>query len=159
MAKRKQKWAINDLLAIPLSNGKYALGQIIGQEPELMKSVTVALFDQSLDSIDDIDTHDLCDSDKIYSLLFVTLNHIENGAWRILGAGNPIQIELDKMPFEHTRSAGFIGAKVTGSGIVNDFAHAFFGLQPWDDWNDPQYLDSLLISADKKPINRLIFKN
>jgi hypothetical protein len=159
LAKRKQKWAVNDVLAIPLSNSKYALGQIVGQEPELMKSVTLALFDQSLDSIDELDTALICDSNKIYSLLFVTLNHIENGAWHVLGGGKPIKIEADKMPFEHTRSSGFIGAKITGSGIVNDFVNAFFGLLLWDDWNDPQYLDSLMISADLKPIDRLIYKS
>jgi hypothetical protein len=158
VAKRKQKWAVGDVFAIPLSNNKYALGQIVSQEPELMKSATIALFDQSFDSIDDIDISFLCDSNKLYSVLFVTLNHIENGKWCVLGGGSTIEIETDNMPFEHTRSSGFIGAKVVGSGIVNDFVNAFFGLLPWDDWNDPQYLDSLLISADLKPVDRLIFK-
>ena len=158
MAKRKQKWAIGDVFAIPISNDKYALGQIVGQEPELMKSVAIALFDQSFDSIDDIEIPFLCNSNKIYSVLFVTLNHIENGKWCVLGGGSTIDIDADKMPFEHTRSSGFIGAKVVGSGIVNDFVNAFFGLILWDDWNDPLYLDSLLISTDKKPVDRLKFK-
>lgn len=157
MAKRKQKWGVGDVLAIPLSNNKYALAQIVGQEPELMKSVTIALFDQTFNSINDIKVPFLCDSNKIYSILFVTLNHIENGKWSVLGGGDMIEIDADKLPFEHTRSSGFIGAKVVGSGIVNDFVNAFFGLLPWDDWHDPQYLDSLLISTDLKPVNRLIF--
>jgi hypothetical protein len=32
-----------------------------------------------------------------------------------------------------------------------EFAEAFRGLIPWDDWADPNYLDKLLISPDLKP--------
>lgn len=40
-----------------------------------------------------------------------------------------------------------------GIPIEDDFIKA-----PWDDWHDPEYLDKLLISPDKKPEN-LIYKN
>ena len=48
-----------------------------------------------------------------------------------------------------------IGAKIIGSGIVNEFVEAFYGLVPWDDWKAPHYLDSLLISEAAKPVYRL----
>ena len=45
-----------------------------------------------------------------------------------------------------------------GIPIEDDFIKAYFSLAPWDDWHDPEYLDKLLISPDKKPEN-LIYKN
>lgn len=159
MVKQKQKWAIGDVIAIPLSNEQYALGQIVGQEPDIMKSVTIALFDHLINTVADVEAKSLCKPNEIYSILFVTLNHIENGKWNVLGSGSNIEIETNKMPFESARGTGFIGAKVVGSGIVNDFVEAFFGLQAWDDWKDPEYLDSLMIRTDLKPVDRLIYKD
>jgi len=46
---------------------------------------------------------------------------------------------------------------VIGSAIVNEFLNAYYALQPWDDWKDPHYLDSLLVSPDKKP-TKLLYK-
>ena len=45
-----------------------------------------------------------------------------------------------------------------GIPIEDDFIKAYFSLAPWDDWHDPEYLDKLLISPDKKP-ESLIYKN
>lgn len=45
-----------------------------------------------------------------------------------------------------------------GIPIEDDFIKAYFSLALWDDWHDPEYLDKLLISPDKKPEN-LIYKN
>jgi hypothetical protein len=54
---------------------------------------------------------------------------------------------------------GFVGASVHGSGILNEFVNAFYGLTPWDDWHDPYYLDHLLVSPEKKPVQRLVYKS
>lgn len=35
--------------------------------------------------------------------------------------------------------------------------NAYFALEPWDDWKDPHYLDSLLVSPDNGP-ERLVLK-
>lgn len=46
-----------------------------------------------------------------------------------------------------------------GIPIEDDFIKAYFSLAPWDDWHDPEYLDKLLISPDKKPENLIIKTN
>ena len=61
-------------------------------------------------------------------------------------------------PCEPLRASGFIGATITGSGIVDDFVNAFHGLAPWDDWHDPRYLDTLLLDPSKKP-RGLVYKD
>ena len=44
-----------------------------------------------------------------------------------------------------------MGAKVVGSANVGALCDAFYGLARWDDWKDPEYLDKLLLSPEKKP--------
>lgn len=158
MARRKQKWRVGDVFAVPTNSNQFSFGQIIGHEPELMKSVTVALFDELIDSLDSVHGQEICNTHNLYSILFVTLNHIESGNWPIVDH-RTINIDAKTNPYESKRNTGFIGAKVIGSGIVNDFVNAYFGLAPWDDWMDPDYLDSLLISPTSKPIDRIIFKS
>ena len=51
-----------------------------------------------------------------------------------------------------------IGINTEGSAIIDDLLKLSFSLASWDDWHDPEYLDKLLISLDKKPEN-LIYKN
>jgi len=64
---------------------------------------------------------------------------------------------VEAAPYETLRRSGFIGAKVRGSGIVEEFVNAFYGFAPWDDWYVPDYLDAFLISASKKPTDRLVY--
>ena len=42
-----------------------------------------------------------------------------------------------------------MGINTEGSAIIDDLL-SYFSLAPWDDWHDPEYLDKLLISPDKK---------
>jgi hypothetical protein len=51
--------------------------------------------------------------------------------------------------------ANFVGARITGSGIMMEFLDAFYALRAWDDYADPAYFDKLLLTHDKKP-SRLI---
>lgn len=143
---------------IPTSDGRFAIGQIIGQEPDLMRSVTVALFDERYDSVEAAHDGPACNPDALYAILFVTVNHLESGDWNVVGS-QTVTVDPELNPHEHTRSTGFIGAKIVGSDIVSEFVEAFYGLAPWNDWKDPHYLDSLLISEAAKPVHRLVYKN
>jgi Immunity protein 26 len=158
MAKSKQKWRIGDVFTIATTDRRFAIGQIIGQEPDLMRSVTVALFDERYGTLREAGEKAKCDPANLFAILFVTVNHLESGDWHIVGHRSAT-VDSRFSPHEQTRIAGFVGAKVVGSGIVNDFVEAFYGLAPWDDWKDPHYLDSLLISTGVKPVDRLVYKN
>ena len=93
----------------------------------------------------------------MFSVLFVTRDLLDDGVWRVI-AKRPVAIPRSQLPYESLRQNGYVGAEVNGSGIVNEFLDAFYGLGPWDDWHDPTYLDQLLVSPEKKP-SRLVFKN
>jgi hypothetical protein len=36
-----------------------------------------------------------------------------------------------------------VGSTIYDAAIAEDFMNAFYALQPWDDWHNPDYLDEL----------------
>ena len=38
------------------------------------------------------------------------------------------------------------------------FLNATFGLEPWDNWKDPNYLDSLLLDPTTRPADVILKK-
>jgi hypothetical protein len=54
------------------------------------------------------------------------------------------------------RKKGFIGVKIVGSFNATTLLNAFHKLVPWNNFHDPKYFDSLLISSDVKPTNVLL---
>jgi hypothetical protein len=156
MAKRKQQWKVGDVFVIGLRDGTHAIGQIVGREAEVLNSVSVALFNQRVDRPEKAIDGDRSES-HAFSILFATRDLLDSGVWQIVGT-RPVEIAPSRFPFESTRPAGFVGARVIGSKIVGELASAFFGLVPWDDWHDPHYLDKLLVSPDRIPPNRILIK-
>jgi hypothetical protein len=95
--------------------------------------------------------------ETLVAVASVTRDGLDSGAWRVVGHA-PIGVERRLWPNEQFRNVGWIGAKVYDARIIEEFLEAFHGLVPWDNWKDPDYLDRLLISPDKKPAN-LVYKS
>jgi hypothetical protein len=153
--KKKKSWETGSVFLIPLKDGSFCPGQVLGREPSALNSVGIVLFDskgvwQESDVLPD------CDWDSVFSVMLVTKDLLDSGRWSVL-AHKPLKIPFDGMPYEELRSRGFVGAKIRGSANVEEFVNAFYGLMPWDDWYVPNYLDDFLISIEKKPIDRLVF--
>jgi hypothetical protein len=151
--RKKQDWKPGDCFLIPLADASYLVGQVLAAEPSVLNSLSCALFDQRSDG----ETPPRPDLDRLFATLLTTRDLIDSGDWKIFAA-HPVEVPRAKFPFEGLRRRGFVGAKVIGSGIVNDLANAFCGLALWDDWADPNYLDRLLLDARLKP-TRLLYKN
>jgi hypothetical protein len=134
------------------SDGRYTPGQVIGRETQALNSATVAFFDVAVDDPDEAAAIDLSDP---FSVVFSTRDLLDDGVWRVVG-NRPIAVPMKLFPWEHTRSSGWVGAKVIGSGILNQLLDAFRGLAPWDAYKDPAYLDGLLVSPAKKPTSRIV---
>jgi hypothetical protein len=155
MAKKKQSWERGDIFLIKTEGSFNIVGQIIGHEPQAMNSVGVALFDERISNTTNTDFIKL-NPDSIFSILLVTRDLLDLGVWKVI-CNRPVTLPKETLPYESLRSASFVGAKIRGSAIVNEFVNAYCGLMPWDDFHDPKYLDNLLISPSKKPSN-LVFK-
>ncbi|MGY1410772.1 Imm26 family immunity protein [Luteimonas sp. A611] len=155
MAGKKKRWDRGSVFLVPLKDGTECVGQVIGREKSVLNSVAIALFDlkgkwsaeQKIPSLR---------SDDIFSTVLATKDLLDSGRWVVLD-DEAVKIAAGMKPYEDLRRGGFIGARVHGSGVVEEFVNAFYGLMPWDDWYVPDFLDAMLISPDKKPIERLSF--
>lgn len=147
--KKKQVWGIGDYFTVPLADGTFSIGQVVGQEPEALNSVTCAFFARRLDSATVRLVDHLVERDLI-SVLFVTRDLLDSGDWQIIFSADPFPTAT-YFDVAALRAKGFVGVKVIGSGIVIKLMDAYYGLYPWNGFNEPDYLDRLLVSADRKP--------
>jgi hypothetical protein len=145
-----QSWRVGDVFLVPLIDGKWAVGQVVGREAIALNSASCAFFDAVVRRSNDDLPQDLFSMDNVYSVIFVTRELLDNGKWTIVG-NRPVIVERAQLPFEQLRSVGFVGAKIVGGGIVNKFVNAFHGLHPWDSLHDPQYFDKLLVPWRSRP--------
>jgi hypothetical protein len=156
MPRKKQSWKIGDAFSVETEDGRNVLGQIVGQEPRALNSVTVVFFDFRFERGYQLTSCEGLQADNIFSAVFTTRDLLDSGVWKIIGHF-PIDIPQELRPNESLRDKGFVGAKVIGSGVITEFLNAFYALRPWDDWKKPDYLDSLLVGPEKKPAG-LIYK-
>ena len=150
---KRQPWRTGSVFLLPLADGSSCVGQVLSREPDALNSVEIALFDIQATWEDPVDLPEL-DGDRVFSRLLVTKDLLNSGRWKVV-ASREVPAALFDGSIDALRSRGFVGAKILGSGIVEEFANAFYGLMPWDDWYIPNFLDDFLISIDKKPVGRL----
>lgn len=153
--KEKQSWAIGNVFLLPLKDGESCLGQVVGREPGLLNSVAIALFDSKKAWAAE-DHFPALSIDLAFSAIYVTRDLLDSGRWAII-EDQRVGIPEEMKPYENLRNNGFISAKVRGSANVEEFANAFYGLMPWDDWHEPDYLDAFLLFSDRKPTERLVY--
>ena len=143
MARRKPP--VGTVFRVRLSDGGYATGQVIAYEPQMLNSVSCVFTSQRDWTLGSVITES-----SIIASLFTTYDLLTKGRWETIGEAE-IPIPQSDFPFEHLRSAGWVGAKMIGSGTVEEFLNAWHGLSPWDDWADPNYLDRLLFRGRIRP--------
>ena len=142
---------------VPQQDGHCSVGQIVRTVPTPLGSVIAAFYNlrehEVPDQVADLDLVE----ERLISILFVLPGLLKSGVWKVIGEQLPRH--LDRMTLLTVlEKRRFVGAEVIGGGIVRQFLDAYFGLAAWDDWADPAYLDGLLLSPDKRPVN-LIFKS
>ncbi len=145
--RSKQKWENGDIFLVPKSDGGYTVAQVLSYEVEAMNSAVCA-FTLRRASKTEKDTAPTMD--EIISIQYVTIDLLDSGDWPVVGHAPEIEFRQLFDLVGH-RAKQFIGTVTEGSGIMDDFINACFGLEPWHDWYDPLYLDKLLLSPDKKP--------
>ena len=143
----------NDVFAIPLNNGQYAIGHILDQH--MVNTVRIALYSEVTENLE-IDLASLTDDKNLISLIEVTREQLDYGVWKIIG-NKQTSIPIEKYANEEFRTNNWINSVVRDAALAEDFINSFHGLLPWDDWYDPNYLDRYLIYPSKKPSN-LMYK-
>lgn len=151
MAKRKtkQKWDIGDLFTIPLLDGSFCVGEVIGYEPEALNSAICAVYAYRINNIPD--KAPALSESELVSVQFVTRDALDSGLWEIF-SHTSAKFPLDKyIDLEERRNKGFIGTTSCASRGIRQLMNAYYKLLPWDHFFDPHYFDKLLVSPDKKP--------
>lgn len=146
--RRRQEWGPGSVFLLPLADGRWCVGQVIGRG--ILRSTWIVLFDLVVASSD---VPALTD-ERIFASIMVTTDLLDSGQWRV--AGSAPEPGSDWLAGHVAlQEAGYVGATIRGSGNVEEFVNAFYGLVPWDDWYVPNYLDAFLVSPEKKPTERL----
>lgn len=148
MFKRKKKWSAGDFFGVPLSNGQYALGQVVSYEAEAMNSVICAFF-LSCGELHLIRTEE-ASVENLLSIMFVTRDLLDSGGWPILASGRPIEVGRF-LSVDQIRKNGFVGVKITGSSNASAFMNACFGMLPWNGMHDQHYFDKMLVDPNRRP--------
>lgn len=135
----RQKTNVGDVFWVPLEDGSFSIGQIVEVKPEVLNSITCAFYDlrSNVPNTDPVILNDLV------SVQFVTPDLFKSGKWR-KQCNMPVNLSPKLLPYRSTESDGWVGAKVIGSGIINMFLSAFYGLRDWREMYDPNFYQSLL---------------
>jgi len=148
-----KKFDSGDIFGVPLPDGSIALGQVLSRERQALNSVGCAFFSAACSV-----TGPLPDSLTPISALLVTPDLLNKGAWPLL-AKRDVVVPPQQRPYEQFRDSGWVGVKVTGSGIAQEFLAAYHRLCPWDDWYVPDYLDRLLLPGVARPDGVVLSKS
>ena len=153
--KRKQAYSGGDVFLVPLKDGSQSVGQVLSITKRALNSCICAFFDIRLPNGVKKVEQALKEGDLI-AVQFVTVDLLKKGYWPVIEA-REVEIDIEKyIPLQDIEQKGFVGAHIEGSGIIQEFLSAYYALRPWDTWYEPDYLDKLLVSPDKRPANVIL---
>lgn len=146
MKKRsKQRWRVGDYFKVPLSDGSWGFGQVVGIEPAAIGSAICAFFPVREESSEATPS----DFGKPFSVIFVTKDLLDSADWPVCSSGKAIEVE-NYINVDSMRARRYVGTRIIGSGIAIKMVEAYFGLYPWSGFHDPNYLDGHLVSPEMK---------
>lgn len=148
MTRRKQTWTEGDNFLVPLKDGRFIPGQVIRVAKSAMDSALcvfgAAVYERPSETLETITP------EGTVAILFVTRDLLDSGRWKVRH-NSPNSWAAEFIGFKALQDHGFVGTQIIGSGNVESFLNAFHNLQPWNAFHDPAYLDSLLLSSDRRP--------
>jgi hypothetical protein len=156
MRRKKVTWHPNDVFAIPLMDGNYAIGHVLDQR--MINAVRIALYSEVIIDINTPNLSELVNDENLISLIEVTREQLDCGVWKIVGNKHTV-IPIENYANEQFRNNKWINSVIRDAALAEDFLNSYYAFLAWDDWFDPNYLDNYLISLSKKPDNLLYKKN
>jgi Immunity protein 26 len=148
----RKTWDIGNLFAVPLNDGSYSLGQVVGREAQVLNSITCAFYKTRLSADALHSIRAVPDQEDLIAIQFITKDLLTRRVWKVLGTF-PVTLPRKLFPHEDKRAHGWIGAKMIGSGNIVHLLNAWFGLEPWNQMLHPNYFDQLLLHPGSRPQN------
>ena len=140
---------VGDIFLVPLEDGTKCIGQVLETDPILMNSITCAFFDIRTHEEDQETLSLPLLEETVISCQFVTRDLFNRGSWKRIG-NRSTAIQEKSLPYRETKSNRWVGAKIFGSGIMESFLNAYYGLRNWEEMKDPMYYDKLLFNGRSK---------
>lgn len=155
----KQKLEVGDYFIVPLEDESYGCGQVLAMEPLTLKNAAICAFFSC--RLRDASAESLVGGKvgRAISVLWVTRDLLDNGTWKVVGRGEALNPRIYFPDLDSRRAKGFVGTRIHGSGIARTFLNAYFGLCPWNDFADPNYLDKLLAEPALRPEGVILVKD
>lgn len=154
MGKRKQAWKPGDIFVVPQSDGIGTVGQVLDRM--MTNVVSCAFYDIRVPLDGATGPFDL-DNDMMIAGLSVTIEQLDFGVWKVIG-WQPVALAQKYWPNENTREQRWVGSETYDASVAEELLEAYNGLAPWDNWKDPNFLDSLLANPDRKPKHIILKK-
>lgn len=150
MTRRKRyKWQVGDLFAVPLSDGTRTLGQVVAHKPRSFAGAVVCGFTLS-DSPEASPAPTHVERTAFLAIQHVTPELLDYGQWLVIGHASVPDLTslVDPRTLE---GSVWIGKDVHGAGLAVRFLEACLALRPWDEMHDPGYYEAWLLSPSMKP--------
>jgi hypothetical protein len=148
--KKRQRHKEGDVFLVPLEDGSYGLGQILSYEPAALNTVGCAFYDLRVVNGPSLDIPAPLPQDRVISILLTTKDLLNRAVWPVV-THRAVSTSESRRPYEKYRAKQWVGAKISGSGIINDFLNAYHGLRPWNVYLEEDYFDHMLAPGLKRP--------
>ncbi len=136
------------MFLIPLEDATYSVGQVLLKTVSALNSVICAFSKIRTDNVETATTFTPRD---VVAVLFTTPDLLNSGDWRVIRHEPEIVPVARYIDMHSLEAKGYVGVKIIGSGIVENLLNAWFGLEPWDAFYEPDYLDKLLLPSVTRP--------
>lgn len=143
------------VFTIPLNDGTFGIGQVIQATPNALNSVFVCIFSVRLTDTQPA-TLPALDRSLLLASHFTSPDLFKNRTWSVLRHAPHLLNDRELQDLDDACARGFVDVKVIGSGILTSLLRAWHGLEPWDRWHDPTYLDKLLHNGQQRPANAVL---
>lgn len=155
MANIKRTWELGSVFAVPLSDGTFTFGQVLEEGGD----VITAGFFATCSPTPETNLQSL-DKKRLFSILEITCNHLEQGEWKEIGKKLPVVWKWRFPNFKHRLFHNGVGSKSYTSALVQEFINAYFGLIPWNHYvkMPDNYFDGFLLNWRTVPLPRKIIR-
>ena len=143
-------------MAIPLNDGRYVLGLVVDSFDWI--GVAFLTTDQIMTA--PFPEPPILDETRIISAILIAEDDLDDGSWPVICASNQEMTQYHQYfkVMERIKRDDTVGIRTVGGGLLKTFVRAYFAMEPWDCFYDPELFDKdFLISPEKKPAH-LIYK-
>jgi hypothetical protein len=151
----RKTWDVGNLFAVPLADGSFSLGQVVGREAQVLNSITCAFYRTRVSASALANVRAVPAASELIAIQFTTKDSLTRRFWKVLGA-YPVELPRHLFPHEDKRAHNWIGAEMFGSGNMVNFLNAYFGLKPWNVMFEEDYYDQLLAPGVSRPRTAIV---